>query len=153
MRVWKLVHERLRCGHGGAELHTLHQRLRLWSMLSNQMHAIQSMLRQCSLHHRDGHQPLPSQLGEAVRQRRLVQSSESSLRHVETRLHEDRQLEGWHCPRHIPTGGLRSTGWPSVHVPRKRVLAFGVRDERRRRRRRVGDVGEREQDGVDQDEP
>lgn len=49
--------------------------------------------------------------------------------------------------------GVRAEGWDPVQLPRERVLAAGVRDERGRRRRHRQHVGEGQQDWVDQHEP
>lgn len=54
---------------------------------------------------------------------------------------------------HFVQGALCEDWWAPIPAPGLRALAPSVRDEHRRRGRHGHSVGEREQDGVDTDEP
>lgn len=102
MWVWKLVYERLWNRHGSVKLDIVQQWLRLWDMLSDQMRAIEGMLCEREIHHRDGDKPMPTKLVTGLERRRVVQPTKSSLRHGQAGVHEDRLVEGWNSPYRIP---------------------------------------------------
>lgn len=100
--VRQLVQQRVRHGHGGAELRAIHQRLRLRAVLPDPVRELTVVLQGVAVHHRHRHQSLPSQLGQGLQQRRLVQPAPHPLRHGQTRFHEDCPVESRHRPRHVP---------------------------------------------------
>ncbi|URD82633.1 hypothetical protein MUK42_02161 [Musa troglodytarum] len=70
--IWKPVQHRVRDEDCSVELRVVQGRVCLRQLLPDTLHRRVRMLRRLSHHHRDGHQPLPAQMGSAFRQRRLV---------------------------------------------------------------------------------
>lgn len=153
MWVRELVYKWIRDRHGSAELHIVQQRLCMRDMLPDQMLPIKRVLPKRGVHHRDSHQPLPSELGRALGRRRVVQPPARALRHVEAGVHEDSRMEGGDSPGAVPARAVPDERRAAIRLPRERVLAVGVRDERGRRRGHREHVGEREPNRVDRDEP
>ena len=102
MWVWKLVYEWLWNRYSSVELDIVQQWLRLWDMLSDQMRAIEGLLRKREIHHRDGDKPMPAKLVTGLERGRVVQPTKSSLRHGQASVHEDRLVEGRNSPGCIP---------------------------------------------------
>jgi hypothetical protein len=153
VRVRQPVRNGVRHGHGGAEHDTVQGRVRVRDVLPDPVRELPLVLPGLAGDHGDGDQPVPAQLGAGLQQRRLVQPAADPLRPLQAGVHADGPVARRHRAGHVPAGALREARRPPVRAPGEPLLAAGVRDERGRRRRRRGDVGEERARRVGAHEP